>query len=106
MIKKEPTMPMITISVILCAVGTIYGIYVLIRDLRITKKDISTQAKYALPILLGTLAWASATYTFYTMGIDSKVDAARVSMLLSWCIMASQYRGKYKPCKWSKKDEI
>lgn len=99
-------MPSITISVILCAIGALYGMYVLVRDLRVIKRNIATQVKYALPVILGTLAWTSATYTFYITGIDSKVDAARVFMLCSWCIMASQYRQKYRPCKRSKRNAI
>lgn len=88
----------ITISVILCAIGAMYGMYILIRHLKIVRTDVKTSIVYAFPVAAGTLAWSSATYTFYTMSIDSEIDIARIMMLISWCMLVNQYRNKYAPC--------
>lgn len=79
---------MITISVVLCLIGAVYGLVVLIRDLRVFKCS-PTCIAHALPILLGTLAWASAAYTFYVAGIDSPIDLPRIFMIISWCWLSS-----------------
>lgn len=91
-------MAAITISSVLCAVGAAYGMYVLIKYLKVIRRDVATDIKYAFPIIMGVLAWTSAAYTFYTMSIDSEVDVARIFMLISWCMLAGQYRQKYRSC--------
>lgn len=91
-------MAAMTSSAILCAIGAAYGLYVLVKHLKIIKDDVSTEMKYAFPIICGTLAWISAAFTFYSMGIASHIDAPRVLMLISWCTLAGQYRQKYKSC--------
>ena len=91
-------MAAMTVSSMLCVVGALYGIYVLIKHLKAIRQDVATQMKYAFPIICGTLAWTSAAYTFYSMGIASHIDAPRVLMLISWCMLAGQYRQKYLSC--------
>lgn len=91
-------MAAITVSSALCAVGAIYGIYILVKHLKAIRDDVATQIKYAFPIICGTLAWTSAAYTFYSLGIKSPIDAPRILMLVSWFMLAGQYRQKYKSC--------
>lgn len=91
-------MAAMTVSSMLCVIGALYGLYVLIRHLKAIRQDVATQMKYAFPIICGTLAWTSAAYTFYSMGITSHIDAPRVLMLISWCMLAGQYRQKYLSC--------
>lgn len=91
-------MAAMTSSAILCAIGAAYGLYVLVKHLKVIKDDVATGMKYAFPIICGTLAWISAAFTFYSMGITSYIDVPRVLMLVSWCMLAGQYRQKYKSC--------
>lgn len=91
-------MSQITTSAVLCAIGALYGMFVLIKHLKVTSRNVSTRIIYAFPIICGTLAWASASYTFYVTGVDSRIDVQRVLMLVSWCMLARQYRQKYKRC--------
>lgn len=91
-------MAAMTSSSILCAIGAAYGLYVLVKHLKVIKRDVATEMKYAFPIIFGTLAWASAAYTFYSMGFVSPIDAPRILMLVSWCMLAGQYRQKYRSC--------
>ncbi len=86
----------LTDSTLICIIGSLFGIYVLVRDLRITSKDIATEIKYAFPILLGILAWANAAYVYHITGIDSPIDTSRILMLMSWCTLTTQYRQKYQ----------
>lgn len=92
-------MAVMTFSSTLCAIGAAYGIYVLVCHLKAIRDDVSTQMKYAFPIICGTLAWTSAAYTFYSIGYSSPIDVPRILMLISWCILAGQYRQKYKSCR-------
>ena len=91
-------MAAMTFSSFLCAIGAAYGMYVLVCHLKAIRGDVATQMKYAFPIICGTLAWTSAAYTFYTIGYNSPIDVPRILMLVSWCILAGQYRQKYKSC--------
>lgn len=89
----------ITSSSIVCAIGALYGIYVMIRHLKIIRHDVSTGMIYAFPIVCGTLAWASAAYSFYAMNMMDHTDAPMIAMLVSWCMLAGQYRKKYAACQ-------
>lgn len=91
-------MAAITISSVLCAIGAVYGLFVLVKHLKVVRRDVSTKIIYAFPIICGTLAWASASYTFYITATNSHIDVPRVLMLVSWCMLASQHRQKYKRC--------
>lgn len=85
-------------SVILCLFGTFWGFFVLTHYLKITHKKFPTQMLNAFPALLGTLAWASAAFIFATSPEhDSPIDGQRLMMIVSWTMLASQYRKKYKP---------
>lgn len=84
---------MITMSFVLCLIGSVYGLVVLIRDLSVFKRS-PTHLSHALPIILGTLAWASAAFTFYVAGFDSPIDLPRIFMIVSWCWLAQQYQAK------------
>ncbi|WP_105245458.1 hypothetical protein [Psychrobacter sp. Marseille-P5312] len=96
-------MSTITTSVVLCAIGALYGMFVLINHLKVARCDVSTRVIYAFPIICGTLAWASASYTFYVTGADSRIDMQRILMIVSWCMLARQYRQKYKHCSGRKR---
>lgn len=91
-------MSAVTISLIMCGMGMVYGVYILIRHLKLTRDDVATEIKCALPIIIGVLAWGSAIYTFYAKGMDSPIDMPRLLMVVSWCWLSSQYRQKYKSC--------
>ena len=91
-------MAAITTSSVLCAIGAIYGMFVLVKHLKVVRRDVSTRIIYAFPIICGTLAWSSAAYTFYVTGIDSHIDVPRIFILISWCMIAGQYRQKYRRC--------
>lgn len=91
-------MAAMTVSSFLCAIGAVYGVYVLICHLKAVRGDVSTRMKYAFPIICGTLAWVSAAYTFYSIGHISPIDVPRILMLISWFMLAGQYRQKYESC--------
>lgn len=91
-------MSAMTVSSALCAVGALYGAYILVKHLKAIRDDVATQIKYAFPIICGTLAWTSAAYMFYSIGYNSPIDVPRILMLISWCMLAGQYRQKYKSC--------
>ncbi|MGA6101746.1 hypothetical protein ACPESL_06135 [Psychrobacter pocilloporae] len=95
-------MPTITTSAVLCAIGALYGMFVLIKHLKVARRNVSTRVIYAFPVICGTLAWASASYTFYVTGVDSRIDVQRILMIVSWCMLARQYRQKYRSCSRKK----
>ena len=76
---------MINISVILCALAGLFGLFVLIKWFCILKPDIHTNVQNAVPVIITTIAWLSAAVTFYqTATFDSPVDAQRVFMIIGW----------------------
>lgn len=89
-------MAAITSSSILCALGAIYGVYVMVRHLKVARHDVSTGIISSFPIICGTLAWLSASFTFYLEGVTSTINAPLIAMLVSWCILAAQFRQKYE----------
>lgn len=91
-------MSAITISLVFCFIGAVYGVFILIKHLKLTRADVATEIKCALPIIIGVLAWVSAIYTFYEKGMSAPIDMPRLFMLVSWCMLASQYRKKYQRC--------
>lgn len=86
----------ITSSSILCALGAIYGFYALVKHLKVIKRDVATEMKYAFPIICGTLAWTSAAYTFHSLGIESHINVPLTLMLISWCLIAGQCRARHR----------
>lgn len=76
---------MINISVILCAIAGLFGLFVLIKWFCILKPDVHTNVQNAMPIIITTIAWLSAAVTFYqTETFDSPVDSQRFFMIIGW----------------------
>lgn len=76
---------MINISVILCAIAGLFGLFVLIKWFCILKPDVHTNVLNAVPIIITTIAWLSAAVTFYqTETFDSPIDGQRMAMIIGW----------------------
>ena len=74
---------MINISVILCAIAGIFGLFALIKWFFILKPDVYTDIYNVIPIAVTTIAWLSAAVTFYqTQTHDSPIDIQRFFMVL------------------------
>ena len=74
-----------SISVILCTIAGLFGVYSLIKHFCILRTDIYTNAFNALPIIIGTIAWLSAAVTFYhTQTHDSSINLERAAMVGAW----------------------
>lgn len=86
---------MISPSLLLCLIGAACGFYILVKDLKITKRNMKTETRAAMPIIIGTLAWASAAFAFYSFPHPSPINFERALMIISWVWLARQYRGKY-----------
>ena len=79
---------MIKISVILCAIAGIFGLFALIKWFFILKPNVYTNAYNTLPIIIGTLAWLSASVTFYqNPTYNSPIDFERSAMVLAWVLI-------------------
>lgn len=79
---------MINISVILCLIGGIFGIFALIKWFCILRADVNTNAYNAVPIIIGTLAWLSASVTFYqNVTYDSPVNFERSALVVAWILI-------------------
>jgi hypothetical protein len=64
------------ISVILCFIGAMFGIFALIKWFCILKPDVRTNVYNVIPIAVTTIAWLSAAVTFYQHPeFDSPIDA-------------------------------
>lgn len=76
---------MISVSVILCAIAGLFGVYTLIKWFCILRPDIYTSSGNALPIIIGSIAWLSAAVTFYhTQTYNSPIDLERSAMVGVW----------------------
>ena len=74
---------MINISVILCAIAGIFGLFALIKWFFILKPNVYTNIYNVIPIVVTTIAWMSAAVTFYqTSTHDSQIDIQRFFMVL------------------------
>ena len=74
---------MINLSVILCLIAALFGMYALIRWFCILKPDVHTNVYNVIPIAVTTIAWLSAAVTFYqTSTHDSQIDIQRFFMVL------------------------
>ena len=74
---------MMNISVILCAIAGIFGLFALIKWFFILKPDVYTDIYNVIPIAVTTIAWLSAAVTFYqTQTHDSPIDIQRFFMVL------------------------
>ena len=71
------------ISVFLCLMGALFGVFALIKWFCILKPDVYTNVYNVIPIAVTTIAWMSAAVTFYqTSTHDSPIDAQRFFMVL------------------------
>lgn len=71
------------ISVILCFLGAMFGIFALVKWFCILKPDVHTNIYNVIPVVVTTIAWLSAAVTFYqTETYDSPIDAQRFFMVL------------------------
>ena len=71
------------ISVILCFMGALFGIFALIKWFCILKPNVYTNAYNVIPIVVTTIAWLSAAVTFYqTETYNNPIDIQRFFMML------------------------
>lgn len=85
---------MINVSVILCSLAGLFGLFVLIKWFCILRPDVNTNAQNAIPVMITTVAWLSAAVTFYqTETFNSPIDAQRFFMILGWAWLI--YRIKF-----------
>ena len=78
------------ISVILCFMGALFGIFALIKWFCILKPDVHTNVYNVIPIVVTTISWLSAAVTFYqTETYSSPIDIQRFFMVLgvAWLIL-------------------
>ena len=71
------------ISVILCFMGAMFGVFALVKWFYILKPDVHTNICNVIPVVVTTIAWLSAAVTFYqTQTHDSPIDAQRFFVVL------------------------
>ena len=71
------------ISIILCFMGALFGVFALIKWFCILKPNVYTNIYNVIPIVVTTIAWLSAAVTFYqTSTHDSPIDTQRFFMVL------------------------
>ena len=69
------------ISVFLCLMGALFGVFALIKWFCILKPNVHTNVYNVIPIVVTTIAWMSAAVTFYqTSTHDSPIDIQRFFM--------------------------
>ena len=86
---------MINISVILCAAAGIFGLFALIKWFFILKPNVYTNALNVAPIIITTIAWLSASVTFYQHpDFDSPIDPQRLAMIIGWAWLIYQLKVK------------
>lgn len=84
---------MINISVILCAVAGIFGLFALIKWFFILKPNVYTNALNVAPIIITTIAWLSASVTFYQHpSFESPIDPQRLAMIIGWAWLIYQLK--------------
>ena len=84
---------MINISVILCAAAGIFGLFALIKWFFILKPNVYTNALSVAPIIITTIAWLSASVTFYQHPeFDSPIDPQRLAMIIGWVWLIYQLK--------------
>ena len=76
---------MINLSVALCLIAGLFGMFALIKWFCIFRKDVYTSVLNVLPIMIMTIAWLSASVTFYQHPeFDSPIDLQRLAMIIGW----------------------
>ena len=84
---------MINTSVILCFMGALFGIFVLIKWFFILKPSVYTNALNVAPIIITTIAWLSASVTFYQhTESDSPINLQRLAMIIGWAWLIYQLK--------------
>ena len=93
------------ISVILCFMGAMFGVFALVKWFHILKPDVYTNIHNVIPVAVTTIAWMSAIVTFYQTGAhDSPIDAQRFFMVLG--VAGLIYRIKVYRASSHEKDAI
>lgn len=76
------------ISVILCTIAGLFGVYALIKWFCILRSDVYTSWGNALPVMITTIAWLSAAVTFYqTDTHDRPIDGQRLFMIIGYILL-------------------
>ena len=71
------------ISVFLCLIGALFGVFALIKWFCILKPNVHTNIYNVIPVVVTTIAWLSAAVTFYqTETYNSPIDIQRFFMVL------------------------
>ena len=84
---------MINLSVILCLIAALFGMYALIRWFCILRKDVYTNILNVLPIMIMTISWLSAAVTFYqTETFNSPINGQRIAMIVGWVWLIYQLK--------------
>ena len=94
------------ISVILCFIGAMFGVFALVKWFHVLKPDVYTNIYNVIPVVVTTISWLSAAVTFYQTGAhDSPIDAQRFFMVLG--VAGLIYRIKvYRESSHAKDDII
>ena len=80
-------------SVILCLIGALFGVFALIKWFCILKPNIHTNIYNVIPIAVTTIAWLSASVTFYQHPeFDSLIDPQRLAMIIGWAWLIYQLK--------------
>lgn len=89
------------LSGVLCAIAALAGIYALVHQLKIMCRYTQTPIFFAIPILIGILAWATASYEFFNVAapLDSAIIGQRIAMVVSWSWLAISLSIKFKSKK-------
>ena len=81
------------ISVILCFIGALFGVFALIKWFCILKPNVHTNVYNVIPIVVTTIAWLSASVTFYQHPeFDSPIDPQRLAMIVGWAWLIYQLK--------------
>lgn len=84
---------MINLSVVLCLIAGLFGMFALIKWFCIFRKDVYTNVLNVLPIMITTIAWLSASVTFYQHPeFDSPIDPQRLAMIIGWAWLIYQLK--------------
>lgn len=81
------------ISVILCLIGSGFGVYALATYFFVLKPNKRANPKNMIPVVMGTVAWMGATMRFYELPqFDSPVDFERAVLVASWAWLIMRIR--------------
>lgn len=76
-------------NVVLAGIGASFGLYVLYYHILVKKKHFPNTLSEAIPIFIGTLAWATACYDFFALGAtDVPTVVQRAFLVISWMWLA------------------